>query len=183
MHRQLTILTQELADATVRARQLAHAVSDADFHRRPDPTRWSIAECLVHLNLTTTAYLPLIDAAVVEAAAGRVDPNRHYRRDLVGWLLSWSLEPPARVRLKTIPRFVPTGAGSRDGVVADFRRLQAELALRLEAASGLDLNRARVVSPFNARLSYNLYSCFRVLLAHERRHLRQAAEVAGAAGR
>src|SRR5207247_2075066 len=103
--------------------------------------------------------------------------------DLVGWLLSWSLEPPARVRLKTIPRFVPTGAGSRDGVVADFTRLQAELALRLEAASGLDLNRARVVSPFNARLSYNLYSCFRVLLAHERRHLRQAAEVAGAAGR
>jgi len=176
MHRQLATLAHELAAATDRARTLVHVVNEADFHARPNPSRWSIAECLVHLNITTTAFLPLIDAALVAASSAGVDPDRHYRRDLVGWVLSWSLEPPARVRFKTIPRFVPTGAGSRDAVMADFARLQGELAQRLERSSGHDLNRARVVSPFNARLSYNLYSCFRVLLAHERRHLRQAEE-------
>src|SRR2546426_348488 len=101
MHRQLATLAHELAAATDRARTLVHVVNEADFHARPNPSRWAMA---------------------------------------------------------------------------DFARLQGELAQRLERSSGHDLNRARVVSPFNARLSYNLYSCFRVLLAHERRHLRQAEE-------
>ena len=173
MHPQLAAIARELAEATERAKALVHAVQDGAFQARPDPGRWSVGECLVHLNLTTTAYLPLLDTALAQGGGGS-DPTRRYRRDFAGWLLSASLEPPVRFRMTTIPRFVPGGLTSREAVISDFVRLQGELERRLGRASGFDLNRLRIQSPFNELLSYNLYSAFRVLAAHERRHLWQA---------
>jgi hypothetical protein len=85
--------------------------------------------------------------------------------------------------MPTTAPFVPSGVGPRDAVVGEFVVLQEELVHRVEQASGLDLNRLRVPSPFNPRFKYNLYSCFAVLMAHERRHLWQAERVAGPAER
>ena len=33
-----------------------------------------------------------------------------------------------------------------------------------------------VISPFDKRVKYNMYSAFRILIAHERRHLWQAEQ-------
>ena len=39
-----------------------------------------------------------------------------------------------------------------------------------------DLGKLRIVSPFDPRIKYNLYSCLRLILAHQRLHLRQAEQ-------
>jgi hypothetical protein len=75
----------------------------------------------------------------------------------------------------------PGGTRSKGAVLGDFARLQRDLADRMRGASGLDLNQLRIRSVFNARLSYNPYAAFCILLAHERRHLWQAERVAQAA--
>jgi len=45
------------------------------------------------------------------------------------------------------------------------------------AATLLDLGKLRIVSPFDPRIKYNLYSCLRLIPAHQRLHLRQAEQV------
>jgi hypothetical protein len=173
LHPQLAQLAAELRAATDRARALAKGLDEEGFARRPTPDRWSPAECLAHLNLTTRAFLPLIDDALARGRAGR-QPTSRYRRDLVGFLLGQSLEPPPRFRMPTTAPFIPSGLKPRDAVIGEFVVLQEELVHRVEQASGLDLNRLRLASAFNPRLKYNLFSCFHVLAAHERRHLWQA---------
>lgn len=67
-----------------------------------------------------------------------------------------------------------------DTVLGAFDTLQEQLRARIVDADGLDLGRLRVVSPFNTRLTYNLYACLRIIPAHQRLHLRQADEVIAA---
>lgn len=181
LHPQLAQLAAELRTATDHARALAAGLDEEGFARRPTPERWSPAECLAHLNLTTRAFLPLIDEALERARASGRQASGRYRRDLVGFLLGRSLEPPARFRMATTAPFVPSNIGARDTVVGELVVLQEELIRRVQMASGLDLNRLRLASAFNPRIKYNLFSCFHVLAAHERRHLWQAEGAADAA--
>ncbi len=184
-HPQLAGLERELHDVTSRVERLGARATGETFHRQPGPGRWSAAECIVHLSLTTLAYLPLIDRALREGRRAEVvrlearSPGR-FRRDLIGWLLCRLNEPPIRRRMRTVPLFVPDSTGSRPELLAEFRQLQSALIERIEDGEGLDLTRLRVTSPFDRRVRYHLYSCFRVLAAHQRRHLWQAEVALGA---
>ncbi len=179
-HPQLDAILQQIGDATGHARRFLGTPADA-FERRPAPESWSAAECVRHLSLTTTAYLPMIDAALALADVRDVGPTHRYRRDLFGALLTWLLEPPFRSKTKTAAQFVPLTAGDPASVVGEFELLQREFALRVERCAGRDLARKRLVSPFNASVKYNLYSALTIMMAHERRHLWQADRALAAA--
>jgi len=137
MHPQLAALVSQLEAATAHARQLVAALDDAMFHARPPRGGWSAAECIAHLNLTTAAVLPGIDVAVATGRPGFAD-SRPYRCGLLGSLLAWSLEPPVRLRFRTAPAFVPKSTGPKGVILADFERLQRDLASRIQSASGLN---------------------------------------------
>lgn len=64
------------------------------------------------------------------------------------------------------------------GLIQEFERLQDEQLRRVERADCLPLSNVRVVSPFNGKVRYNLYSCLTILPRHEHRHLWQAEQVA-----
>ena len=173
-HPQLETLARELDVATARARALAVRASDATFHQRPDPPGWSAAECLEHLTLSNRMMLPRIDQAIIESSQSERRTNRKYRRDLVGWFLSSLLEPPFKQKFKTVPPFIPTSAGTTEQLLAEFSETQARLVEQLNRAAGYDLHRVKVTSPFNNNVRYNVYSTFRVITSHQRRHLYQA---------
>ena len=173
IHRQLAAIIIELDASTVHSRKLGAQFSETQFHARPEANAWSAAECMQHLSITTRAYLPLIDPLLT--ASGSPFTGR-YRRDFLGTLLCWAIEPPPRMKSKTAAAFVPSGEMDKEGILGEFAALQRELGYRIEKANGLDLNRIRIVSPFNQRVTYNLYSGFRILLAHQRRHLFQAEQ-------
>jgi hypothetical protein len=178
LHPQLEALQREIVDVTVRARRLVDRLDDATFERRPAEGSWSAAECLVHLNLTTQAFLPLIDDALSDAQRGAVDAGTRYRKDVVGWLLRWVVEPPARMKVKTTPPFVPKAWSTPGDLLREFESLQADLARRIADANGCDIGRVKVRSPFSSRMRYNLLATFAVIAAHERRHLWQAERAA-----
>ena len=145
--------------------------------RRPEADRWSVAECLVHLNETSEAYIPTLKGAIAQGGAPR-PPGRPIRRDLPGWLLCRMLEPPARFHFKATGRFVPSlEVSERSQVLADFDRLQKTLLHLIKEGADLDLTRIRITSPFDGRLKYSVYSAFRILPVHQRRHLWQAERV------
>ena len=59
MHPQLDLVADEYRSAQARLHELVRAVPEERWGRRADPARWSVAECVAHLNLTSMAYLPL----------------------------------------------------------------------------------------------------------------------------
>ena len=178
MHPQLQSIADEYRAAGERLRKLASVAPEQWWTRRAHPDRWSVAECVAHLNLTAAVYLPLLDDALDRARALDARPSGSYRRDPVGWMLWRTMGPPVRIKTKTTAPFVPTNVRSVTALIQEFEQLQREQLKRVESADGLPLNDVRVVSPFNAKVKYNLYSCFSILPRHEHRHLWQAEEVA-----
>ena len=177
MHPQLQLIADEFVAAQERLHRLAAAVPEALWTARHDPARWSVGECVAHLNLTAEAYLPLIRQGIAEGKAlGRTTAVR-FRRDPVGWLLWRTARPPVRHRVRTTAPFVPSGREPRAPTLDTFDRLQAEQVRSVQEAEGLPLDRIRITSPFNARLRYSLFSCFTILPRHQQRHIWQAEQV------
>lgn len=170
--RGLARIEAELTDARRRVHAIGDALSEELWSTRPARTEWSAGECFVHLNLTSRAFVPLIERAIADARAGSPGAASSYRMDVVGRML-W-LMTALRIPVNTTDPFVPPAAGSRDAVLREFDELQDALAGCARTPDGLALGRIRIVSPFDARLRYNLYAAFRLIPAHQRLHCRQA---------
>jgi hypothetical protein len=177
LHPQLEAVRQDFAAAQNRLQALAQAVPEADWTRRPGSARWSIAECVSHLNLTAEAYLPLLHAALQHGRQLGGPAPKRYRRDVLGWLM-WRLAgPPVRYRVKTKPAFVPAAIMPRPQLLSEFDRLQAAQVSCVVEANGMKLGQLWIRSPFDPRIRYNMYSCLTILPRHQHRHLWQAEQV------
>lgn len=180
LHPQLAAVADDLERARARLHGLAAALPEARWRDRADPRRWSVAECVAHLNLTGQAYLPIVEEALARARALDAPAPARYRRTLLGWLLWRTMGPVTRVgRVRTTAPFVPSGALPRAEVLAEFDRLQDAQVALVRAGDGLPLDRVRVASPFDARVRYDLYACLTLLPRHQHRHLHQAERVWG----
>jgi hypothetical protein len=174
VHPQLDVLAKEFVEARRRAHAVAQGLSEDDWSLRPEPERWSVAEQILHLNLASGAYLPVIDEAIARGEADGAFGDGPYRRDFLGWMLARLVEPPVRLRIKTTAPFVPDGVSPMAPaaeVLRDFDRCQDLLITALHRAAGLALDRIEVASPYDPRLQMNLYSFLRTIPAHQRRHL------------
>lgn len=156
---------------------------------RPTPNRWSVAEHLVHLSLANGPYLRLMKAAAREAHEnGWIGGEEPWPSPLLGRFMIWFMEPPPRLRTRTLKAMDPAGADAppMDFQIArrDFDRVQEAFRDLLEGLPGVDLGRAEFVSPFAGWLKLNVAQGIRFLLAHNRRHLwlcREALEQLGRA--
>ena len=179
---QLRAIVSDLESAQDRLAGLYAEVSSDVWRRRPGEGRWSPAECLAHLNLTSRALVPLLRAGIEQAQAHEVEPARlrRYRRDVTGWLIWMAMAPSAGFRTRTTPAFIPSEADLSGDLVSEFVRLQADVIACVRAAEGLPIHRVMVVSPFGARVKYNLYAALTLVSRHQHRHLRQAERAARA---
>ncbi len=142
---------------------------------RPPSGGWSVAQCLDHLIITTTSYLP--DLRAIGAGTRpvrtweRLSPfSRAFGRMLV------SLMRQDDKRSKTPPRFVPPSDVGGD-IVARFAESQDELAAAIRTTMHVDWDRTIVTSTFNRIATYPLADAYTIILEHQRRHLRQAQRV------
>lgn len=180
MQAQLQSIRDELLAAQERLHRLARSVPAERWAVRTDPARWSVAECVEHLNLTSAAFERPVTAALAE---GRKRPpvaspaSVRYRRDPLGWLLWKVMGPPVRFRVPTTAAFLPTASVPPAQLVASFDEWQAKLLGWVEQAEGLPIDKLRVTSPFSGKTSYNLYSSLSILPRHQHRHLWQAERV------
>jgi hypothetical protein len=167
------------------AAALTEGLGGARLAWRPAPGRWSIAEAVAHLNLTGRLYLDAVAHALADARARGLADRGDWRPTLVGGLMTWSFEPPPRVRIPA-PRIfrAAEGAPPPDGAreLETWRRLHLEMEERIREAAGLDLRRARVVSPVTRWVRMNAGDALAMVLAHERRHLWQIGKIKESGG-
>jgi hypothetical protein len=165
---------ERLADE---ADELTSTLSDGQFNWRPPSGRWSVAQCVDHLNVTARMYLPRLDAGIAEAIRRGLYGGGPFQYNWIGRLMVSSVAPPPRFRVKAPKDFQPAAARPKHETLAAFRAYQVQFIDRLRQANGLDLARARVQSPTAGFVRIPLGSAFELMLAHERRHLYQVRTV------
>jgi hypothetical protein len=161
---------------------LVAPLTDEQFTWQPSPRSWSVAQCIDHLNVTARMYLPRLDEGIAEAIRRGLYGEGPFAHDFVGKLFVRTMEPPPRLKVKAPTAFQPAPLRSRSEIMAAFRAYQVQFVDRLRQASGLDLRRAKVVSPASAWIKMSLNSGFALMAAHERRHLWQARQLIAARG-
>ena len=174
---QLDSLLEQFQCATREARKLVLGRPACELTRRLEPESWSTAECLDHLARTTGSFLPAISSAV--AAAPKLTTKRALRTGAIASLLIRNLEPPYRLRYKVIPQLAPQ---EKDFAAAwsAFEESQSRLAETVCSAAGLAIDKVAVPCPVCAHVTYNAYGAFRMLAAHQRRHLWQMEQILAA---
>jgi hypothetical protein len=170
----------ELSAATERARTLVDNTPGRLFTVRPALTQWSAAECLAHLSISTEMFLPTLRKTLDAARTHHLTGTGTPRMDVLGRILRWFLEPPVRSRIKTTPAFVPKSIRAKSEALAEFSGLQMQLVDLLRSAHDLPIGKLKILSPFDSRVKYNVYSAFLILTAHQRRHLWQAEQAVAA---
>ena len=160
---------------------LVAPLSDEQFTWTPSPDVWSIGQCIEHLNVTARSYLPALDEGIASAIRAGVYGTGPFTYNVLGRLMVRSMEPPPFWRFKAPSIFAPPATGqtqrTRGEIMAGFRGYQVQYIDRLRQANGVDLAKAKVVSPANRLLHISLGSGFALQIAHERRHLWQARQL------
>ncbi|MEJ7615903.1 MAG: hypothetical protein WKF30_02760 [Pyrinomonadaceae bacterium] len=90
--------------------------------------------------------------------------------------------PDATRKFKAPQSFQPSSSDVDASVVDSFVAHQRELSALLMTAANLDLRRTIITSPVSRFVTYSLLDGYKILIAHEKRHLRQAQEVREAVG-
>lgn len=162
------------------ARALTEGMDAAALMKTPAGGGWGVAENLQHLILTAGAMLPRVEHAIEEMERGG-KATRASRLGLMGWMLVKALEPPPRMKSKTTKPFEPVAVSDPLTLTDRFVETNSRLEALITRASGLATGTAKVASPFNEKVKYNLYAALRIVLVHARRHLWQARVAKAAA--
>lgn len=179
---QLDSAAHEFAEVRRRFDALLVRADDARWAARAAPEDWSVGECIAHLNLTSQAMVPLMQAAWDEARQMPPMDERPYAHTTLGWILAKTVGPAPRVlgvtigRVRTPAAFVP-GAADRDETIVAFERWRDVEETLVRDAEGLPIDRVKIASPFRAGTYYDGWSALLILARHELRHLVQAERV------
>jgi hypothetical protein len=170
-------MEQQIQDIRRRAEALVRGLTPKQLTMRPEPGKWSIAECLAHLNVTAAAVQPLIVKGIERGKKEELFGNGPFSIGPRGRLLVWLAEPPPKIRMAA-PKSVapPVAIANPAQLLPDFMRVQDEWLRLTKEAEGLDQARIKMgpmLSPFRCRLC----ASFPWMMAHQRRHLLQAENV------
>lgn len=171
-------------DAVDRAAEtLVSDLTDEQFFWQPNEGRsWSVAQCLEHLAVGNALYATAMGDAIGDArrrgtgGGGPIAPG-----PLERWFIA-SLEPPVKRRMRAPTKILPPSGWTRDQIMRSFREAHGQLRAHVRAAADLDVNRVRFRNPFIRLIRVRVGSAFRILAAHDRRHIWQAQNVTKNAG-
>jgi hypothetical protein len=143
------------------------------------PGGWSAAQCLDHLAKTNLLYSSSMRDAVTPA----LHVVRHDRKGPIrpGWLARKFIErmeagSPSKFRAPD-PVVPAPEAGPRIALL-DFLRAQRAVISLLDESRNLNLNTILFKNPFVPWLRFSVGAGFKLVAAHNRRHLAQARRIA-----
>jgi hypothetical protein len=172
----------ELDALTHRVRERFAGLTREQLIWQPDPDRWGVGQCLVHLARINELYRARL-AVALQKGRGRGCTSRGPLRGT--WFGRWftsAVGPEASRRTKTPPHFRPRREVVAGVPVETFLEEQGRLRTLVEEARGLDLDRIGVTSPASPLLRLRASDALRVLVEHEKRHVSQAEAVLSAEG-
>lgn len=155
-------------------------LTDKQLRWKPAPDRWSIVECLQHLNLAERFYIRNIQHKVDKLGLLQNNPtDQPLESDWVGKALLFAVDPQVKIKLPAPGMIRPRPAAELvpADVLSQFLDLQTLLRTLLDKSIYLDWNREKVATLFGNWLKIRLGDAFLMLVAHTERHMKQAMRV------
>lgn len=147
------------------------------LYYKPDIHKWSVLECIEHLNIADAHYITQFEKKL------SVAPSSDSTVFKPGWMGNYFVNMIKPKEDGTIPspmktwkRFVPEVHVQHD-TLSKFIEDQDYLLNALEKSKSLDLNTVKITSALGSILTFKLGDAFRFLIGHNQRHLIQAKNV------
>ena len=152
--------------------------------RKPAPDKWSVAQCLEHLNRYGLHYLPAMQSRIDDALARDSHPEPAFRSGWLGDLFVRTVQPMqtgsalANRRYPAPTAYNPdrTGTTTAEALPTFLRQQQTTLQL-LERAQRVNLEAIRVPISITNLIRLRLGDCLRFVIVHNQRHVQQAQRV------
>lgn len=177
---------QLLEDLRIRTEKIIKTVKEnfmllptETVRNKPTPERWSIAECLEHLNLYGEYYIPMMVKVIDEGQKKGLKHKEYFKPGLVGNYFSQTMMPNEGKtrRIKTFKDKDPSVIGMRQDVLERFLKQQEEFLKILSNASAVDLEKVKVPITIAKWIKLKLGDALRFNIYHNERHLWQAKKV------
>jgi hypothetical protein len=136
--------------------------------------RWSVAQCLDHLLAANRLMLRAADDALAGSAPRSVWQRLPILPAVLGRMLIRSQSPGATRRFTAPVQAHPASSGIEADIVQRFLAQHQDAVARLQALDADRAARAIMTSPFIKVVTYSVLDGWRLILAHDRRHVQQA---------
>ncbi len=124
-------------------------LTEEELYWKPDPKTWSIAQNISHLIQFNKTYFLILESA----------------------------QPKSERKVKTISIWEPVKSSIAEGIIDEFKQHQSELIGAIEKATDLAKKETVISSPANRFIVYPIDVAFDIIVAHEKRHLKQSKKV------
>jgi hypothetical protein len=175
---QLQTYRTQFAEAKQTVQSLTAGLSDDQFNQAPASGKWSVGQCLDHLNEAGGLLVPRLEAAIERAQREGPFAEGPFRYGIFSRWFIRMMEPGSSMKLPAPSGYTPAPEPlDPEAVGTAFAALQDRLIACTERADGLDLRRIRVGSPLASWVRLSLGAWLEATAAHQRRHLQQARRV------
>lgn len=175
-HSYLRTLDDEAQQNIDRVRALFDSLTKEQITWKPDPNTWSIAECIEHLIVTDSQYIPNLTDALERAEGKRGGGDASYRPGFFAKKFINAAGENGKLKLKAPTKFRPDQAGHGGDAGAGGRFIAGQENLRglIRRADGLNINRTKLPSPISPLFRFSIGEAFTLMISHQKRHLAQA---------
>ncbi len=144
---------------------------------KPSQDVWSIAQNLDHLITVNRSYFPVIDQMLEGNYRLPLHSKLSFITNFFGNFIYKSVDPKNTKKISTFSIWEPTESELDITIVPRFIDHQERLNTKIKESKYLLDQHAIVGSPANRYIVYPLSRAFDIIIAHEQRHLNQAANV------
>lgn len=138
------------------------------------PDHWSIAQCMQHVIIVNNSYELLVTSIKENSYRTGWNSKIGVLANYFGKTILQNVHPDNERKIKTLPQWQPQQSGTIDEVVFKFVAHQQNFKQLIITSKDLIENKKVIHSPANRLIVYKLEDAFKMLVAHEQRHLNQA---------
>jgi hypothetical protein len=156
-------------------------LSSDQLNTKPASDKWSISECLAHLNLTLKIYIPQMQKVVNEKENYGIQ-KENFSYSAIGKLAVKAMQPKADksigFSMKTFRRLNPAhSAIDAQVTISEFLGFQDSTIQVIKGMKNMNLSKPKIVTAIGPILKMGIGDALHFMVAHNQRHIVQAQKV------
>ncbi|MEX1002077.1 MAG: DinB family protein [Crocinitomicaceae bacterium] len=177
----LTFLSDLSRDLSAEVEDKFGALSQEQLHWSPDPSSWSIAQCLAHLNAFHRFYVPVFVERVKNTRFQ--NPAPYFQSSPLGQSTFMKVKlgklKNVKRKLKSPKDYNPLVNKNLKikNVIEDFLKYQHKLIKVLEDAQTINIRKTKTSFSVRPIVKLRLGDAFQYIVYHAERHIEQANRV------
>lgn len=146
-----------------------------DLQLKPDNDKWSVLECMEHLNRYAAFYNPEIKRVL---GVYKKTKTNHFKSSWLGNYFAHSVAPKKKLnKMKTFTVMNPVNSNLDQSAMFRLKMYLKEMEVLLEESIDYDWNKVKTNISISKLIKLRLGDTWRVVIYHNQRHFNQMFQV------